>query len=1839
MEPTERASQTADNAENRAAGKNRSAGTEPSLVVGVGASAGGLEAFKALLAVLPKDSGMAFILVQHLHPEHPSLLTELLTAVTEIAVIEAVQEQELRANTIYVIPPGRALVVRGGMLGLEEPKLQRGVRLPVDRLFQSMAVEWGDRAVGVVLSGAGSDGSQGVRALRVAGALTLAQEPSSSIQSGMPVSAIRTGAIDQVLPIEHIPLALREYQRSARRRPVSFSPAAPSVQGKSTVLTDAFFAQLTVVLESRAEFALHAYKRGTVERRVLRRMGVSGITDPEAYLSYVRENQSEQHALVSDLLICVTDFLRDPEAFESLNELVVTPLVERARAGETLRIWVPGCATGEEAYSIAMSVLVAVAQGDKTLRLQVFATDIDSEALTSARAGVYPTSALAAVPDDWVERFFEPIDQQRVQVRRILRESVSFAMHDLTQDPPFSRMHLVSCRNVLIYLRSSAQEQVLALLHFALHPEGFLFLGFPETVGALQDKFVTVSKKFRIYCKQGTSRLLNLPTGAARSGDRITPLPSYDYGSAERISRRPGMPALSERARRFVLRNQVPPTLVVDEAGSVVFMHGELRPFLRFPDGEPRLVLSALLNPDLASRVQGLVRECRTELAVVVAWSTRPRSDVLRPDRVKITAVPAMELGPGTVMVTFEESVENAREDGAQAESEGQGLAERAIDHQVVEQLEQELAATRADLRTAVEDLESSNEELRNHNEEAISLNEELQSTNEELEATSEELRSLNEELTTVNTQLREKVELLEQTNDDLSNFFSSTKIATVFLDEGLRIKRFTPAAQQLLNLDSTDLGRAIGDIARDLLQHGLTDEAANVLEHFAGQSRDIQTQDGRWITRQVLPYRTEQRRVEGVVVTLVDVSEHKATMMRLGVQERQQAVVARLGIRALEQTDLQTFLEQVVREVQETLQTDFCKLLELQPGGELLLLRAGVGWQADVVSGTTVTTSLDSQAGYTVRMKEPVVVSDLSTERRFVTPTMLHEHEVVSGMSCVIGSGQQPYGVLGVHTRTQRDFGHEETNFLQSVATVVAGAIDHHEATVRLMLEGAAAKAVADAKSLREVLVRIHETVVESLGEGIAELWEFQQARGHLTRVALHASEGYSATDLEAQFGPGHFAPGEGMVGRVFARRTAEWLTACQDPENFPRVAKARGLGLTSGLALPVQRGERVLGVLILFFSERVHADEEFLRSLEGVGRSLGDLHHGLQMEQRWLSTVERAPVGIADRSLAGRFLRVNERLSAITGYSQAELQELQPETLLHIDDVPAEQGLLIALQNGTVERKQLEQRYIRRDGSVVWVSTTTSVVCNSYGEVEYCVSVVEDISSRKVIEDELRDSEARFRQVLLSSPVPMVVFNEAGKVLNISDSWTQVLGYTLEQIPTVMHWMRQAYPDRVEEMSQVGQDSWDNPELYTREFEAEVRTASGERRNIKFNSTMLGRSREGQRLRLTAAADITQQRRFERELLEANRQKDEFLAMLGHELRNPLAAVRSAAELLKESADDGELRERLQLILERQTQHMAKLLDGLLDVSRVVRGKIELDRKALDLRSVIGDVLDNVEAAPAAEGIMLQADLGTEPVWVDGDAVRLTQVVDNVLSNAVKYTPAPGQIRLTLRTQEGAALVRVVDTGVGIEPELLPHLFEPFRQGKQSLDRSRGGLGIGLSLVKQLVELHGGTVQASSAGIGQGAEFLIQVPLCGGKTVEVADAPAAEVPREIVVIEDNEDAAEMLRSSLTRHGHRVTVAHRGGEGVALTKELQPDVVICDLGLPDGLSGFQVAETLRQDPETRHILLLAVSGYGRAADKMRSQEAGFDGHLTKPVSMQDLQSNLLQVRNRPQVR
>ncbi len=808
-------------------------------VVGIGASAGGLEALEAFLRSVPAGSGLTYIIVQHLSPDHKSHMVELLSKHTSMSVVLAEQDMSLAPDVVYLIPPKKTLAIHGNVLRLAERG--SGLALPIDVLFHSLAEERGARAAAVVLSGTGSDGARGARAVNAAGGLVLVQEPETAKFDGMPRAAIGTGIVDQVLPVAAMAASLSAFA----------SRSIALVKGGPTSLVDegSAYERTTALLRRQTGVDFSKYKSTTILRRLQRRMAVHQVDSLHAYVGVLQESPREVAALFKELLISVTKFFRDAEVFATLAREVIPSIVERTRPGESIRIWAAGCATGEEAYSLAMLFEEYFESGGRPRDVKIFATDIDRDALDFAGAGIYPESIATDLSPERLERFFVA-KADSYQVSRFLRQRVVFANHDVTHDPPFGRVCLVSCRNLLIYFNQEMQQRVISGFRFALRPGGYLLLGKSESPGELGTELEPLSGGAKVYRRtEVRPRPGDVRYGALLTPARVTgawPVPGPRHASLD--------PRVAE-AYELLMEAHAPPSVLVTEQHEVVHLLGTPSPLVRFGAGSASLNLLQLLPPAVAS-VVGIATHRVARSDQEVRYHAVPTDHGLA--TVTVRPVPSRG-GTRLFVVSFILDRTNGAAD------ELASVVPADAERQIVD-LQQELQYSRENLQATIEELETSNEELQATNEEMVASNEELQSTNEELQ-------SVNEELHTLNAEYQHKIVELIRLNDDINNLLSSTRLGCLFLDPSLHVTRFTPAIRQFMNLLDRDIGRPVGDISFKFDTEPFFAMIDEVGMRGTEVEREIQLPGGQAFVMRVAPYLTESSSHSGFVVTVLDVS------------------------------------------------------------------------------------------------------------------------------------------------------------------------------------------------------------------------------------------------------------------------------------------------------------------------------------------------------------------------------------------------------------------------------------------------------------------------------------------------------------------------------------------------------------------------------------------------------------------------------------------------------------------------------------------------------------------------------------------------------------------------------------------------------------------------------------------------------------------------------------------------------------------------------------------------------------------------------------------------------
>ena len=835
-------------------------------IIGIGTSAGGLEALEHFLSHVPKGSGMAFVIVQHLDPTRKGIMPELLQRTTGMKVIQVKDRTVVQPNCVYVIPPNKDMSILHGVLHLLEPTSPRGLRLPIDFFLRSLAQDRQEHSIGVILSGMGSDGTLGLRAIKEKGGAVLVQDPASAKFDGMPKSAIDSGVADIVAPADDLPRKILAY---LKRTPLVTSPGL-ELEEKSLGALE----KVIILLRTHTGHDFSLYKKTTFYRRIERRMGIHQITKIANYVRYLQENSQELDLLFKELLIGVTSFFRDPTAWEELRKKILPALIASRPTGHVLRAWVAGCSTGEEAYSLAIvfKELTEKLKPGRKITLQVFATDLDKDAIAKARQGIYPVNICADVSPKRMSRFFTK-EEHGYRVIKEIREMVIFAPQSIIMDPPFTKLDILSCRNLLIYLAPEMQKKLIPLFHYSLSSGGILFLGSAETVGVFTNLFSPVNNKLRIFRRTKTalrSEPIEFPSSIAPASPDGT-----DMGTAPK----PPL-TLQSLADQLILDNYAPSAVLVNEKGDILYVSGRTGKYLEPAAGKANWNIFAMAREGLRYEIGNAFQKALVQNGSVVMHGLKVRlNDGHQYVNIALQRLDQPEALRGFVMIVFTDTPAPAESKGSdRLGTFGKPPARSAR----LEELARKYQQARLEAQSIREEMQTSQEELRSTNEEQQSTNEELQSTNEELTTSKEEMQSLNEELQTVNSELQAKVDELSRANNDMKNLLNSTDIATLFLDNDLKVRRFTTQATKIIKLIPGDVGRPITDLASELLYQELPDDAHEVLRKLGFSEKSVNARDGRWFTVRIMPYRTLDDRIDGVVITFADITVAKTLEAQL---------------------------------------------------------------------------------------------------------------------------------------------------------------------------------------------------------------------------------------------------------------------------------------------------------------------------------------------------------------------------------------------------------------------------------------------------------------------------------------------------------------------------------------------------------------------------------------------------------------------------------------------------------------------------------------------------------------------------------------------------------------------------------------------------------------------------------------------------------------------------------------------------------------------------------------------------------------------------------------------
>lgn len=844
--------------------KNKSRIKNPSQfpIVGIGASAGGLEALELFFQNLPSDNGMAFVVIQHLDPNYPGMMTELLQRITPMKVYQVTDLLKVEPNCVYVIPPNKSLSLLKGVLHLFDPTVTRGLRLPIDIFFRSMADDLQENSIGIILSGMGSDGSLGIKAIKEKNGIVMIQDPETAKFNGMPKSAMESVIADIVAPVQELPYKLINY--------LKFVPTVKT--DDETLFKDkSNLDKIIILLREQTGNDFSMYKKNTLFRRIERRKGIHQIEKIQNYVRFLQENPNEVEILYKELLIGVTSFFRDPEVWKKMKDIVLPDLLSQLPERYVLRTWIPACSTGEEVYSLAIIFKEALEKMKKrkNISFQIFATDLDHDAVEKARKGFFPSSISENVSSERINRFFSA-EGDGYRIRNVIREMVVFAPHNVIKDPPFTKLDILSCRNMLIYMEPELQKKLIALFNYSLNLNGILLLGTAESLGNFTHGFTELDSKLKIFKRTSTvasTELNDFPSTFFRpkSGATTTKISSKTVENIQSI------------ADNFILQHYSPASVLVSEKGDIIYISGRTGKYLEPVAGKANWNIFAMARDGLRNELPGAFRKVMQNFDPIILHHIKigNNGDSLFID-VTIQRIETPDALRGMILVVFNDITQWIESENQKSKS-GKLISiskNRALEFEL-QQMSEELQSTREEMQTSQEELKSTNEELQ-------STNEELQSTNEELTTSKEEMQSLNEELQTVNSELQMKVNDFSQANNDMKNLLNSTEIATLFLDKNLNIRRYTDPVVNIIKLRSTDIGRPFTDLVTDLNYPEIDNHARQVLKTLLPVETEISASFGRWFNVRIMPYRTFDDRIDGLVITFSDISSYKKLEMEL---------------------------------------------------------------------------------------------------------------------------------------------------------------------------------------------------------------------------------------------------------------------------------------------------------------------------------------------------------------------------------------------------------------------------------------------------------------------------------------------------------------------------------------------------------------------------------------------------------------------------------------------------------------------------------------------------------------------------------------------------------------------------------------------------------------------------------------------------------------------------------------------------------------------------------------------------------------------------------------------
>ncbi|EPR43364.1 signal transduction histidine kinase with CheB and CheR activity [Desulfovibrio sp. X2] len=1771
-------------------------GRLPFPVVAFGASAGGFETLKIILQGLPPDLPAAFVVLTHTSSQMKSHLAEALASFCRMPLREITQDMTPRPGTLHVPPGGVDVALEEGLLRL----LPQGKDPPhrgIDRFLASLALQQGDAAVAVILSGAGSDGTLGIRAVKASGGLVIVQEPADALHDGMPGSAAATGMADVILPADHIgPYLVKALGSRFLARGAGSVPreAAGSEEELGRIIS---------LLREHTGHDLSGYKRSTIARRLHKRMLLTGKESLDAYAAELEENPEERGRLFNDLLIGVTSFFRDEEAFAVLRDKALPAVFAGRGREDVVRVWVAGCSTGEEAYSVAMLLEEYKKATGAECGIKIYATDVDKNAVASARKGSYPLRAAKGLSQERLaDHFF--CNEESCLVSPKLRENIVFAYHDVLRDPPFLDIDILVCRNFLIYLTAEVQARLLPLFSYALRPGGYLLLGPAESVGDSSGLLEPVDAKWRLFRnKRLPGDVPELPLRAARRF-------SFDSGLFEEKDAGKRLDP-AQVATQALLRRYSRPAALVDAGGKIVHLNGDVRPFLELPEGAPSLVVHKLARPALRPHLRAVMDSALRDRQSATSAPLRLERDGR--EMVRIAADPVLSTGGGVdfLLVSFEEVDPASLPAGCQGQ-------ESLGENELITRYEAELERTNDQLQNAVEGYETLNEELKASNEELLSMNEELQSSNEEMEASREELQSLNEELTSLNSELEDKLAQLAEAQGFVENLLTSTNLGTVVLDKDLSVVRFTPAATALFHLRPTDHGRPVDQIKSTFKARELIPDCRRVLEGGSIVEREVKTSSGAWYLQRAYPYHSPKGDVDGVVLTFSDVTELKKAeaVLRRSNEELEAQVNARTE-ELREKARLLDLSNVLVRDMED-------RITLWTSGNERLY-----GWTRDEALGKVAHELLKT----VFPMPHEEIMETLRRRERWsgeLRQTAKDgSHVYVSSLWVLNRDAKgRPASILEVgNDATERKKAEAEISSLARFPSENPNPVMRVAGDLRVVHANAASS-----------------IFLGPLGGGLGD--EFPAAYRDSLRRAFESD---AITHFEAT-----------VEGRTFAFAVCPVSGAAYGDEDAEDYANIYGMDISARKQAEeeVRRSEERVRRLVDSAPDAIIVQSEgrfaYLNpaavrlfgaaSVEDLlGRSIVEQMHPdfRDAVRERIRVVNEQRIGMPSVELA--YLRLDGTAVPVEAVSAPFEHQGKPASLVFARDI-------------TDRRRSEEETRRRHELAGAMARVRTAYITGRPSEEIFGTALEEILrlsgSAFGYIAKLRTDGKGRQYQQCLA--VSDISWNEETRRFYEQQAPAGMKFYAMDGLNAAAVVSRAPVicDDPAGDPRKNGRLPEGHPALTTflglplfhgKELVGSIGLAN---RPDGYDEALV----EYLQPLLDGYAQVIERLRAERLLHEAkeaaeaaNKAKSEFLANMSHEIRTPLNGILGMLHLLQDTPLDDEQKEFLDNA-STSSKRLLRLLSDILDLSMVESGKLSIHNDLFSMRDLEKSVCDLFTIAARDKGLALEFTVDERlPARLVGDEARLRQILFNLVGNSIKFTDR-GFVRVeahalasrNIKTQR--VLFVVGDSGIGIPDSELSRIFEPFGQVEGSFVRRFSGAGLGLSIVARLVRLMDGELAVESTE-GEGTTMYLSLPLAQAKRKEAAakSGPAGQPSGrglKLLVAEDDAVNRLSLRRLLEKEGHVVSIAENGQQALAMLAKDDFDCVLMDVQMPvmDGVAATRAIRSLPAHNPKSAVPIIALTAYAMSGDREKFLEAGMDGYLAKPVDYDALSSALADI-------